>query len=668
MVARLEAIQAERDGRFPDPNYDRAGPVRAYEEAFREYGVDFDHLPAAAIIDRLKARSAIGLPVTAALYDWAYAQADCGANCPGGRPLLAIARELEADPLRHRLSASLALPVTPELQAELRKLADTVMVRSASPSTLTLLGGVLERVGLADVAVRVMQEGQSAHPRDYRLNAQLARLLSQKDDPNALRYHSIAASLRPDSVAVQYGLALTLHRFGKHPDAAACYRQIIELDPTFEPAYYGLGTALRSLKRPEEAVLVFQQGIERRPDSGSYPYGLGAALLDLKKVDEAIAQLRKAIELNPKNPSPYDWLAGALLRQKRYEEAIAVRREAVRVFPKDAKALTSLASVLAWKEGAGEEQIKLYREAIQLDRNHAAAHYGLSRALLVKGEIDEALAECREAIRLKENDPLVHGHLGRVLEKKGLREEAIAGHREVIRLKPDYAPAHQAVGDILLKLSRDEEAVAAYRDAARLDPSPPRFKALAAACDRVVEKRPEDRAGTLAAAAYAAAGDVESYRRVCKELVAIDVARSCLLMPDALAPAELERVRKLAEKAVTGTENESGFHSFAVTRGLSELRAGRTREALEWLQRSSPKSSGGLGDAIAFAVRALAHDRLDQAPEATAALGEARAILARRAADVGMGWPFSADDWRDWVSCQALCREAETLPEMKDKE
>jgi eukaryotic-like serine/threonine-protein kinase len=679
-VALLDAIRDERFNRIGDRSFDLAGPVRAYEGAFREYGVDLERLPAAAVIDRLKARTALALPLTVALYDWVGArQAAFGANEPGWKPLVEIARGLESDPLRHRLWDSLGEPVTPELQVELRRLADAVVVRSQTPSTLTLLGHALDRARLTDVALRVMQEGQYAHPRDYWLNAQLARLLDQGGDAAAIRYLSVAVSLRPDAQTVHYGLALDLLRYGKPADAAACFRRCIELDPTVAAAYYGLGTALRSLKKPEEAVPFFQKAIELNPKSGIFQNGLGTALVDLKKEDEGIACFRKAIELNPKYPDAYNWLAQALVKQKRYEEAIATRREAARAFPKDARVLTNLATTLAWMEGTLAERIKLYREAIVLDGNHAPAHYGLSRALFFDGQLDEALAECREAIRLHEPDPFVHGHLGRVLEKKGLLAEAAAAHREVTRLRPDFAPAHQSVGDLLLKLHRAEDAVAAYREAVRLDPSPARFKTLAAACDQVVGENPEDHQGrTLAAASYAAAGDVEGYRRACRDLLAkfgdtkqallaADVARSCLLLPDALAAAESERVRKLAERAVTGTEKDSGFRSFALSRGLSEVRAGRAREAVEWLHRSSPRSAGGPEDAASFAVLALAHHRLNQAREAGAALGEARAILATKSPDPGTGRAFSAADWHAWVSGQALCREAGSLLEKKSK-
>ena len=52
----------------------------------------------------------------------------------------------------------------------------------------------------------------------------------------------------------------------------------------------------------------------------------------------------------------------------------------------------------------------------------------------------------------------------------------------------------------------------------------------------------------------------------------------------------------------------------------------------------------------------MAHDRLGHADAARASLDAARAILAKRPQDA-----MRKGDWRDWLHCKILCREAEQM-------
>jgi tetratricopeptide (TPR) repeat protein len=69
------------------------------------------------------------------------------------------------------------------------------------------------------------------------------------------------------------------------------------------------------------------------------------------------------------------------------------------------------------------------------------AHSNLGNALLVKGQMDQAIEQYQEALRLKPGSAAAHYNLGNALGMKGQVEEAIRQCQEAIRLKPDHAEA-----------------------------------------------------------------------------------------------------------------------------------------------------------------------------------------------------------------------------------
>jgi tetratricopeptide (TPR) repeat protein len=159
-------------------------------------------------------------------------------------------------------------------------------------------------------------------------------------------------------------------------------------------------------------------------------------------------------------------------------------------------------------------------------------------------------------------------------------------------------------------------------------------------------------------------GDVEGYRRACREMlerfgntdnpaVAEQTAKTCSLIPDAVS--RFEPVLQLADRAVKGREPDRWI---VLTKVLAEYRAGHHATAIEWLNRVSPKADGEHLDATAFAVFTLAQHRLGRTQEARAALASARAILARKMPDPAKGRWFGGD-WHDWLRARILTREAE---------
>ncbi len=162
-VARLDRIRQDRatlvEGQF---NY--RGAVRDYGQAFRDYGVDVEDLPPKEAVARLQAKPALAVPLAAALDDWADMRRMLGESKPGRKQLIAVARGLDTDPLRDRLRASWGQPVTPEFQAELRRLAKSINVH-AQPGDPSSPGQHPGPVGLAGFVDPDSASGTALHAK-----------------------------------------------------------------------------------------------------------------------------------------------------------------------------------------------------------------------------------------------------------------------------------------------------------------------------------------------------------------------------------------------------------------------------------------------------------------------------------------------------------------------
>jgi WD40 repeat protein len=167
-------------------------------------------------------------------------------------------------------------------------------------------------------------------------------------------------------------------------------------------------------------------------------------------------------------------------------------------------------------------------------------------------------------------------------------------------------------------------------------------------------------------------GDFNAYRRHCQKLldrfgrtddpvVAERTAKACLLITD--GAIDLAPIVRLAEQAITGTEEHPFYRYFLFARGLAHYRAGEFARAVERLEKCvTPDNPTIACDGSAYLVLAMAHRRLGHADDAAQSLAKARKTI-----DVAT-WPVInsgdlGDSWHDVVMIHILRREAEALLE-----
>jgi serine/threonine protein kinase/Flp pilus assembly protein TadD len=296
-IDRLEQIRTERS-MWVEGRLDNAGAARAYAKAFRDYGVDVEELAVEAAIDRLKARPALAIALAAALDNWfAVRFAMSETDAAGWGRFVAVARGIDPHPLRDRLRSCWGQPITPQLQDELRRIAESIDLRAQLPGTLLSLALTFTWHEDYAAAVRLLRDAQSVYPGDYWLNYYLGYSLNQqRDNEGASRFCAAAVAIRPNSTAARTNLGIVLRNLRRPDEAIAALGKAVELDPKNARAYVHLGGALRSRKKLPEAAEAYRKAIELDPEYSPSYYELGNILYAQKKTDEGAHALRLGLE------------------------------------------------------------------------------------------------------------------------------------------------------------------------------------------------------------------------------------------------------------------------------------------------------------------------------------------------------------------------------------
>lgn len=200
---------------------------------------------------------------------------------------------------------------------------------------------------------------------------------------------------------------------GKHGQAEAVCRSLLQFEPDHAAALYLLGTIAAEAGQDHAAMGLIGQAIER---DGSQPewYVQLATLLERSGHGNSALQLL-GLGRQQLPQSPELWLAEAdlLARSDRDEEAEAAYRQALVC-------------------GAG-----------------AAAAFHLSLLLARNSRLDEAGALAAEALQQRPDEAEIWLHAGQIAFDIGRHQEARAAWLQALRLSPANAAAYRALSQLL---------------------------------------------------------------------------------------------------------------------------------------------------------------------------------------------------------------------------
>jgi len=157
-------------------------------------------------------------------------------------------------------------------------------------------------------------------------------------------------------------------------------------------------------------------------------------------------------------------------RNEDYRSEFALWQQVVDLRPGNSRAHNNLGKALLQK-GELDEALAEFQKALEINPNYAEAHCNLGNALLQKGWIDEAMSQFQKALQINPNFAETHNDLSMVLLQKGQVDEAASECQKALEINPNAAEAHCNLGNVFLHKGQMDEAAAEYQKALEINPN-----------------------------------------------------------------------------------------------------------------------------------------------------------------------------------------------------
>ena len=226
-------------------------------------------------------------------------------------------------------------------------------------------------------------------------------------------------------------------RCGRNLQAARAYLRADRARPLAAANRFALAKAYLGLEKRHWARRELERLAAEEPRNPRFPAALASIFHDFQWYAMAEEQARIVIRLDPNSSDGFVRLGQALEGRNEAEAAIEAYRAAVE---KDRKSRQRsplpafhLGSLLL-ESGSSQDALEAFREALEVDPNHASTVYEHAMALQNLGHSDEATAGLEKAAQLAPGDARIHYALAGAYRRAGLLEEAQAALRRFEKL------------------------------------------------------------------------------------------------------------------------------------------------------------------------------------------------------------------------------------------
>jgi tetratricopeptide (TPR) repeat protein/CelD/BcsL family acetyltransferase involved in cellulose biosynthesis len=216
-----------------------------------------------------------------------------------------------------------------------------------------------------------------------------------------------------------------LHQAGRLAEAERGYRQILETDPQSVDALFRFGQLMTRRGKHVAAKRTYEALLALRPESQKVRMMLANSLEGLSRYANAADAYREVIRREPDFPTAHSKLGHVLFKLGRFDEAIGAFETALRLKPDYTEAEISWANILHMlgklppekrpryamlntafgdklrQKGALKFAAHCYRQAIKMQPDLVAAHYGLGLAFQAQNDHENAIASYRRALELE---------------------------------------------------------------------------------------------------------------------------------------------------------------------------------------------------------------------------------------------------------------------------
>ena len=203
--------------------------------------------------------------------------------------------------------------------------------------------------GLALLTLAVLTVGQSVkyrglpalwettlkqNPDCWMCHNNYGKLLLNDDQPQAALAHFRSAQLGyPGHYQSMANIAVALTELGRHEEAVAQYRQVVEHDETIANDGMLLGRACRAAGDTEGAIDAYRAVLDRWPDHVSTHLDLAQLLANEARWDEALSHYEAVVERNPADFTIHQLLGVKREERQEFAEAIHHYRAGLQYAP-----------------------------------------------------------------------------------------------------------------------------------------------------------------------------------------------------------------------------------------------------------------------------------------------------------------------------------------------
>jgi predicted O-linked N-acetylglucosamine transferase (SPINDLY family) len=264
--------------------------------------------------------------------------------------------------------------------------------------------------------------------------------------------------------------AIAAYREGRHSDAQALCKRLLEGLPNHFDALHLLGVSELDCARFEEAERALMRAVSIDPQSAEAYSNLGLVFFKLKRYDEARRCQEKAIALRPNFPTALTNLGNALMRLKLAEQAIEVHDRAIRLKPDyaDAYCNRGMAELVLDRI---EQANQSFDGALSLRPRHLEALVGKALVSLSLRHFEAAEGGFNAALAMRPGVPEILAHRGRLHLQLGRLSQAGADLDAALARAPDLEPAWQCKAEIGIKSGNIAQAIVACKKLLELDPN-----------------------------------------------------------------------------------------------------------------------------------------------------------------------------------------------------
>lgn len=237
--------------------------------------------------------------------------------------------------------------------------------------------------------------------------------------------------------------AIYLEEKGKIAESIYILSSIIKERKDFGKAYERLANIYRSQGMVEEALQVMAEGYRNNPQNYALVSGYGILLVQEGRTNPGIDVLKEALSLYDLDPEIYHHLGIAYWQKGDWANSVQAYQKAISLDPHDGLIVNNYATLYLTiaAKGGGEEELlkaeKLFKQAIDMDPNLAAAYNGLGSVYKMKARVEEAVACWKKALELRPDYDYPLYNLGLTYLEIGEKSKALDCFLKYLKLKEE---------------------------------------------------------------------------------------------------------------------------------------------------------------------------------------------------------------------------------------